>query len=106
LDWFEAIGWENTYNHIEALSDYLKDRIGEVPYLKLITPQPFSSSSGLTSFVFENHQAGEVSTVLREKWQIYVRVIPHYNAIRISTAHFNNTGDIDRLMDALASTQS
>jgi selenocysteine lyase/cysteine desulfurase len=73
----------------------------ERPYLKLITPRPFEASSGLTSFIFEGHPAGEISQVLREKWQIYVRVIPHYNAIRISTAHFNDIGDIDRLMEAL-----
>jgi selenocysteine lyase/cysteine desulfurase len=103
LDWFETIGWAETYSHIEALSNYLKQRIEDTQCLKLITPLPFGSSSGLNSFIFEGHQAGETSQVLREKWHIYVRVIPHYNAIRISTAHFNTTEDIDRLIDALAS---
>lgn len=103
LDWFEAIGWSKVYNHIEALSDYLKDRIEETPYLKLISPRRFESSSGLTSFIVDGHKAGDISQGLREKWQIYVRIIPHYNAIRISTAHFNNTEDIDKLIEGLGS---
>jgi selenocysteine lyase/cysteine desulfurase len=101
LDWFEGIGWINIYNHIEALSDYLKDCIQQRSYLKTITPRPFMASSGLTSFIIDKQKAGEVSQVLREKWHIYVRVIPHYNAIRISTALFNNKGDINRLLEAL-----
>ncbi len=101
LDWFESLGWENVYGHIVALSNYLKQCIQERYYLKLTTPRNFKESSGLTSFIVEGQKAGEVSQALREKWNIHVRVIPHYNAIRISTAHFNNKQDIDRLMEAL-----
>lgn len=104
LDWFEGLGWENVYGHIATLSDYFKERILERRYLKLITPRAFETSSGLTSFVVEGNEAGKISTVLREQWRIYVRVVPHYNAIRISTAHFNNREDVDRLMEALAQT--
>lgn len=101
LDWFERIGWQRVYDHIQALSGYLKDEIGRRPFLRLLTPLPFEQSSGLTSFVVEGHAAQEVSKALREQWKTPVRVIPHYNAIRISTAHFNQPGDIDRLMQAI-----
>ena len=105
LDWFESLGWDKVYAHIAALSGYLKACIQERPYLRLISPLPFEQSSGLVSFIVEGKVAGEVSTVLREKWKVYVRVIPHYNAIRIATAHFNNPQDIDHLMEALQSIQ-
>jgi selenocysteine lyase/cysteine desulfurase len=101
LNWFEKIGWERIYAHIESLSSYLKNEIAARPFLHLMTPVAYEQSSGLTSFVVEGHQAQEVSKVMREEWQIYVRVIPHYNSIRISTAHFNRTDDVDRLMQAL-----
>jgi selenocysteine lyase/cysteine desulfurase len=101
LNWFEEIGWDRIYAHINALSCYLKNEIAARPYLHLLTPGSFDQSSGLTSFIIEGHQAQEVSKVMREGWKIYVRVIPHYNAIRISTAHFNRPEDIDRLMLAL-----
>jgi selenocysteine lyase/cysteine desulfurase len=101
LDWFESLGWEKVYRHIAVLNDYLKDHIVERPYLRLLTPVPFESSSGLTTFVVEGKEAGQVSQALRENWKMPVRVIPHYNAIRIATAHFNLPEDIDRLMMAL-----
>ncbi len=103
LDWFERIGWQNVYGHIAALSDYLKDCILARPSLRLLSPRSFAQSSGLVSFIVEGQPAQPVSSRLREQSKIYTRVIPHYNALRISTAHFNNTEDIDRLMEALDS---
>ena len=87
--------------HIANLSAYLKERILERPFLSLLTPRGWEDSSGLTSFSVAGHAAGDVSRLLREKWHIYVRVVPHYNALRISTAHFNNEADVDTLMAAL-----
>ena len=101
LDWFESIGWDNVYGHIAALSAQLKERIRQRPFLRLLSPEPFEDSSGLTVFVIEEHQAQAVSQELREKWKIYTRVIPHYNAMRIATAHFNTPEDLDRLMAGL-----
>ena len=101
LDWFESLGWDNVYGHIHALNDYLKARILERPYLKLLSPIAFEQSSGLTTFVIQEHNAQEVANTLREKKKIYTRVIPHFNAMRIATAHFNAPQDIDALMAAL-----
>ncbi len=101
LDWFDGLGWEKVYAHIASLNDYLKECILQRPFLKLLSPRAFEDSSGLTSFVVEGCKAGEVSTKLRERWKMYTRVIPHYNALRISTAHFNNRQDMDQLMSAL-----
>jgi selenocysteine lyase/cysteine desulfurase len=101
LDWFERIGWDNVYGHIAALNGCLKDAIRERPFLRLLSPPAFEGSSGLTTFVVEGHPAGEVSQTLRDRGHIHVRVIPHYNALRVSTAHFNVQADLDRLMLAL-----
>ena len=101
LDWYEGLGWENVRAHIARLSAYLKERVLERPYLHLHTPLLFESSSGMTSFIVAGHEAGEVANRLREGWNIYVRVVPEFNAVRISTAVFNDEGDIDRLIEAL-----
>ena len=101
LDWFENLGWKNVYAQIASLTSYLKESILERPYLQLISPLDFSQSSGLTSFIISDHNAGNVSTSLRENHRIYVRVIPHFNAIRISSAHFINPDEINLLMEAL-----
>jgi selenocysteine lyase/cysteine desulfurase len=101
LDWFESLGWKNVYAHTASLSSYLKDCILERPFLRLLTPESFEESSGLTAFVIEGHKAGEVQKILHEKWKISTRVIPHYNAMRLSTTYFNNTDDIHKIMAGL-----
>ena len=101
LDWFDELGWDNIYLHIASLSAYLKGRIQQTEFLQLITPVSFDESSGLNTFVIKGHTAGDVSTRLRQEYRIYTRVIPHYNALRISTAHFNTEADVDFLVNAL-----
>ena len=101
LDWFEGLGWENVTRHIAALSDTLKRCILERPYLHLMSPLPFEASSGLVVFKAPGNVCHEIGRALREQHRILTRMIPHYNAVRISTAHFNTEADIDKLMGAL-----
>jgi len=104
LAWFDKLGWPNVYAHIAYLSNYLKGGIMARPSLKLLTPTAYEQSAGLVTFVVEGHDAGDVSVELRKsvrERKIHVRVIPHYNAIRISTAHYNNAQDVDALLAAL-----
>lgn len=103
LRWLEALGWANIERHIAAMGGYLKGKIMERPFLRLLTPVAFAESSGLTTFSIEGWPAGEVSLLLRRNSGIHVRVIPHYNAIRISTPCFCGEQDIDTLMDGLES---
>jgi L-cysteine/cystine lyase len=105
LDWFESLGWKQVYAHIAALSQYLKEAILSRPHLRLLSPFAFDESSGLVAFVINGHVAGDVSKVLREQDRIYTRVIPHYNALRLSTAHFNIPEEIDHLMAAIDRVQ-
>jgi len=101
LDWYEGLGWANVHQHIAYLSGYLKERVMERPYLHLHTPRAFEESSGLTSFTVAGHEADEVFNRLRERWNIYTRVVPEFNAVRVATAVFNNEEDVQRLMEAL-----
>jgi selenocysteine lyase/cysteine desulfurase len=103
IDWFESLGWKNVYGYINSLTGYFKQRIVERSFLELLTPMDFEQSSGLTSFVIKGHNAGEASRTMWEKSKMMLRVIPHYNAIRVSTAHFVSEQDIDKLMEALDS---
>ena len=101
LDWFESLGWTNVFAHIAALSDYAKHQLSSLPHLELLSPLGFADSSGLVAFKVPGYACGEIGRVLREKYQILVRLIPHYNAVRIATAHFNNEADVNRLVMAL-----
>ncbi len=101
LDWIERIGWQNVYAHIAGLSLCLKNQILARPWLTLLSPLSFTQSSGLVTFSIRDHSASELRAVLHDQHRIYVRVIPHYNAMRISTALFLQPPDIDRLLEAL-----
>ncbi len=100
LDWFEGLGWDNVYVHIAELASYAKTRISERPHLRLLTPMEAEDSSGLVSFTIPGNQAQEVANRLREK-HFTVRVVDHYNCIRIATAHFNTADDVDRFLAAV-----
>ncbi len=101
LDWFESLGWDKVYAHIAALSSYLKESILERPYLQLLSPLTFDQSSGLVTFKMEGHKALDIQKELREKARVITRVIPHYNGMRLSTAHFNTPQEIDQVLDAI-----
>ena len=101
LAWLERLGWDHVTNHIKRLSDDLKAAILQRPYLHLLTPQPFEHSSGLTTFVTDGWDAGKLSQALWRQARVRVRVIPHYNALRIATAHFSNQADLDVLIATL-----
>lgn len=100
LDWLAGLGWDKVEQHIAAMSAYLKEAIQARPNLHLMTPPTFAESSGLTTFTVAGHNAGELLAQLRQQ-RIYGRHIPHYNAMRIATAHFTSRADIDCLMEAL-----
>jgi selenocysteine lyase/cysteine desulfurase len=101
LTWLADLGWEQIERYVDHLSSYLKAAILERPYLQSITPDRFEEAAGLTTFVMEGWNAGELSQELMRRAQIRVRVIPHYNGIRIATACFNNEADIDLLLSKL-----
>lgn len=101
LEWLEGLGWERVTGHIAALSGLLKERIAARSDLRLLTPRAWEESAGLVTFATPGRDAGALLNLLRERYRIYLRGIPHYNAIRVSTAHFNDPTDIEHLLEAL-----
>jgi L-cysteine/cystine lyase len=102
LDWFDQLGWDNVWQHIERLSDYAKARLMERPDIELLTPVAFNESSGLVSFRIKGYDSLDVATKLRETKRIHTRMVLEGTGIRIATAHYVSPEDIDCLMDTLA----
>lgn len=101
LTWLDGLGWNNITAYIAQLSGALKSAILQRPYLHLLTPQPFEQAAGLTTFMTDGWNAGKLSQALWREGRMRVRVIPHYNALRISTAHYNNQADVDLLISTM-----
>jgi selenocysteine lyase/cysteine desulfurase len=100
LDWMDELGWENIYKHIESVGSCLKQKIQNLKGFNLLTPLPYISSSGLVTFTV-NGTAAKACGVLAKNFGLKVRYIPHYDAMRISAAHYLFPKDIDVLIDAL-----
>lgn len=100
LRWFAALGWPRIYDHIAGMSAYLKDRLKGVDGVKLLTPAEREASSGLATFSSPGLDAQKLRTALGER-RIHHRGVPHYDAIRISTAAFTSRDDVDALIAAL-----
>jgi L-cysteine/cystine lyase len=65
----------------------------------MLTPEP--RVSGLISFTYEGHKAEDVVNHLRDVHNIYIRNIPSFNCLRVSTGFYNTEEEIDTLVQAL-----
>lgn len=101
LDWFDRLHWNAVSRHIRSVSTRLKERLAERTDLTLLTPMPWAQSAGLVSFRAEGRDAQAVADALRRQASIHTRVVPHFNAVRLSVAHFVGDEDVRRLTTAL-----
>jgi len=99
LDWLDELGFENVFTHIERLGDYAKAKLMEIGVCEMLTPLPYSESSGLVSFRFTGHDSNELATRLREKHKIHTRMILGCTGFRIAAAHYVTADDIDFFAD-------
>ncbi len=103
IDWFDEIGWERVEARTEMLVGYLKDRLSETKGVRLLTPVEWEWSSGLTSFTAGDFDHSGLLAALKSDWNVWPRTLEGERAIRVSTAYFNTTEEIDRLIAGVES---
>lgn len=104
LSFLHSIGLDNIYARDRMLSDYLKDRLEEMPGIHLGTSRDYSlSSPGITSFGVEGWDAGLIRAILDGKARIRVSTDQRndHDMVRVSTHFYNTPGEIDKLIDVL-----
>ena len=94
LDYFEEIGWDVVYGHVDKLTNHLMDGLCE---LKIDVLTPRSAKAGIVSFRHENgaqiqRQMAERKIHLAHR-DGYVRIAPHF---------YNTVEEIDTMLAALA----
>ena len=101
LDWWNERGTAPILAHMAALAAELKARVAANPRLTLLTPLPWEHSSALASFRVAGQP--DAMALLWKLWErrVVVRAVPELQAIRISAAPFNDSGDLDALFAAL-----
>lgn len=99
----------------EELTQYLCDKLREIPKVRLYTPKDEKKCVGVISINVEGYPADEVGSILDEEYDIAVRTGYHcapfihdfidskqYNGtVRISLNYFNTKKEIDKLVEGL-----
>lgn len=104
LDFLDTIGMDAIYARDRMLSDYLKERLMEMPGISLGTSTDHVlSSPGITSFGVEGWDTSLLRGILRGKAGIVVSRDQRrsHDMIRVSTHFYNTPSEIDRLIEVL-----
>jgi cysteine desulfurase/selenocysteine lyase len=113
IDFIEAIGWDRIEAHDWALTRYALDRLQDIPGIKPVgTPR---ARIGIVSFTLDGVHPHDAGSLLGERG-VCVRTGHHCaqplmehlglpGTVRASFGVHNDTGDIDRLADALVAAR-
>jgi cysteine desulfurase/selenocysteine lyase len=113
IDFVEAIGWDRIEAHDRTLTRYALDRLQEIPGVRPVgTPR---DRIGIVSFTLDGVHPHDAGSLLGERG-VCVRTGHHCaqplmdhlglpGTVRASFGVHNDTGDIDRLADALVAAR-
>ena len=104
LNFLESIGMDAIYARDRMLSDYLKEKLQEMPGISLGTSKDHAlSSPGITSFGVEGWDTSLLQGILKGKAGIIVSRDQrrYHNLVRVSTHFYNTPAEIDRLIEVL-----
>jgi len=101
FDWFDQLGMENVWEWSRRLTASLRARLGELPRVRLHSPDSWETSSALTTFSIEGVSAGRFIGELYERHRIRLRGVGEVDGARVSTTLFNTEAELDLLIEAL-----
>ena len=104
LNFMNSIGMDTIYARDRMLSDYLKERLLELPGISLGTSTDHAlSSPGITSFGVEGWDSNLLRGILQGKAGIVLSRDQRrtHDLVRVSTHFYNTPAEIDRLIEVL-----
>ncbi|MGE5653052.1 MAG: aminotransferase class V-fold PLP-dependent enzyme, partial [Bacillota bacterium] len=98
IDYVEEIGVDLIRSRVRMLADRLKQRLREVPGMKLLSPWDPDHSMGLVTFEVEGHPGPQLYAQLEARG-----ICPRYlfNAIRVSIGYYTLQEELDAMVDAI-----
>ena len=88
---------------VKGLAGWLRDRLEEIPQVKVHTSAHPQLCCGLTGFTVEGFERKAVVDALWRRHQVWVRETDFgLNTVRASTHHYNTESQVDRLAEGLA----
>ena len=103
IDFIQSIGQENIYNRIKYLGKYTQNRLLDFGHrVELLTPTEERSRCAVNGFRIRGVDFHKFYDLCAEH-KIRIRAVPEngLNCLRVSTHIYNNTGEVDKLMDLI-----
>lgn len=115
LEWMRQIELAQIAEHKRMLTQYLVDRLSEIPSIQLYLPKKREHHISIVSFTHSDYRPNELADILDGDFDIAVRSGYHCapyvhdligtralgGTVRVSFGYFNTTNDIDMLIQAL-----
>lgn len=105
LDWIERYGWEALVERERHLARSLRAMLRELPEVTVLTPEPWEHGSAMISFSIAGCDMTALAQRMWSEHKIRTRTVPEYNAIRISTAYYNDERDLEQLVEHLVRSE-
>ena len=103
-EWLRETGLSAIAARTAELTTRLKDAVRDIPQAHLFTPYAADRSAALVSLRIDGWQGESLANVLRERWNMVVKPLPHTReGLRISIPFFLQEEEIDRLVSAVQS---
>jgi selenocysteine lyase/cysteine desulfurase len=101
IDYLAGIGWDAIAAHERAMVTRLKQRLGELPGVRVQTPTAWEHSSAIVNLAVDGVPGRELSKRLWDEYRVVQRAVRDPDGVRISNAYFAADEDHDRLIDAI-----
>ena len=93
---------DDIWRRTAHLATRLKQGLQSIPGATLYTPESPDGSAALVSFGLNGWKGEALCSILRERWNIIVKPLPHVReGLRISIAFFLLEEEIDRLLETV-----
>jgi selenocysteine lyase/cysteine desulfurase len=101
IDYLAEIGWDAIAAHERQMATRLKQRLSELPGVRVQTPAAWEHSSAIVNLAVDGVPGRDVSKRLWDEYRIVQRAVRDPDGVRISNAYFASDEDHDRLIDAI-----
>jgi len=111
VDYLSALGMESVRSHELALTAYMLERLSEVPGLRVVGPPQAERRGGLAAFTLDGIHPHDIAEIVARSnvciraghhcAQPLMRCLGVAATARASVGVYNETADIDALVDAL-----
>ncbi len=96
-----ALGSANVEAHNLALAAQLREELAKIDSVSFTGPTSGSTATAITTFTVDRWDAAEFNEALWERHRVVARNVAHPTGVRLCTAAFNDSGDVEAAVVAV-----